>query len=978
MTILSAAHGRSVRFVLGIMLCVFAYGNLQAADPFIGLRVQPDRLAAMIEEESPEAKKDLKFGMAKNILLTQLRVSEAVLLMYPNEKTMLLPVLRLNLPKEKFELFFSSKESPAAAFVVRDEKGLLRIKPEVLKDMQKKDFPLEDYRGVYSGSALWIAPLSLMSAGKPPEVSREMMSLLNAGKGVEDMAALAILIPEKLKKGWEKKIKNAPGVKGNMQAGMFASMISSILSELGKSLMSIDSMSLSFANKAGQRTITYAQLFREKGGEKIAAALKARKPGAIKAPGILKNIVKLLKRDYIQSKVSFASRKLSLELGWNKKDDKQAGGDLGKATIGYIIQKSFGGGGVKPTQGTIVTAYTDAPDISLQSDTEALKKEIPEVIRKCIFAGNFWARGKTPSMSFEVDIPRFQNRCLSKLEYKVTDAKSPDGTSILRKTKRKIGQNINLTGTYAGSVRVNVQEGTKPEQLGTATVDFTLTMPSGIEIYEFKASDKPDTKKSRNNVTVTLTQLERDVASVDVEGGKSIYLFATDNTGRTLAPGNGSWSSTSASRKFQGLIDTLGVAVVKKEITHDFTLDLDMNKGKPYPFPEKPTSTIPVRFDAQRMPEYVSYSTEDVQDLKVTWKESEKKSWNDGLRLSLNKLPFHGRVSWEAHFFGQNKPARISGRQSWNKKAAPAFAVKTADLKTANAAFGKVKLDFASGITRLVFTKTADNSEIKKKLPSGKVFSVTFTKNEIAYKAMGCNILQSMATDNDGNRLKRASHSSYRNNAHHYYFWGQPAAFTVDVSESKFVHIHPFEVVKRPVDKKAYAAFKKNMDRYARVADILMTISKRRSRNYRLSRFPEGVAGLYYLHDRNQKPARLIDEKVAHSDPLGSKRFGYTPAPHLGYTFTVLKGKTQNGKNVPYKRKDKNSTYKWAKGLFEIADFQEKPVLAALPSSKDDPVMIVHWSRIYMKYMDGKSLEYAPQNVRKGGWSETSFINEDQ
>ncbi len=978
MTILSAVVGRSVRFVLGVMLCVVACENLQAADPFVGLRIQPDRLIAMIEEESPDANKDLKFGMVKGILLAQLQVSEAVLLVYPNEKTMILPVLKIQLPKKKYDAFFGSSESPAAAFVMQDKDGILRVKPEVLTDMKKKDFPLEDYRGVYSGGALWIAPLSLMPAGNTPAVSKEMTSLLDAGKSAEDMAALAVLIPEKLKTGWENKVKDVPGVKGNMQVGMFASLATRILSELGTSLLSIDSMSLSFANKVGVRKITYAQLFREKGGEKIAGALKARKTDAIKAPGILKNIVKLLKRDYIQSKVSYDSKKLCLELGWNKKNDKQAGRELGEATIGYIFRKSFGGGGMKPTQGTIVTSYTNAPEISPALDIEKLKKEMSDIVSKCIFPGHFWARGKTPSMSFEVDMPRFNNSCLAKLEYQVTGAKSPDGTSVFRDDKTKYHQSINLSGTYAGTIRVNVQEGTKPEQLGTATVNFKLTMPSKIEIVEFNASDKPDTKKTSSNVTVTLKQLERDIASVEVDGGTSIHLFACDKTGKAIASSSGSWSSTTASRKFQGVIETLKVVVGKEKVTHDFSLDLAMNKGKPFPVPKEPTGTIPVRFDPQRMPEYVSYSKTDVQDMKVTWQESEKKSWNDGLRLSLNKLPYHGRVSWEVHFFGQNKPAIISGRQSWNKKAAPAFLVKTEDLKKANAAFGKVKLDFSSAITRLVFKKSADNTEITKKLPSGKVFSVTFNKNEIAYKAMGCNILQSMAVDKQVRRLKRVNHTSYRNNIQRHYFWGQPSAFTVDVSESKFVHIHPFEIIKRTVDKKAYASFKTNMDRYARIAEILTTISKKRSRNYRLARFPEGVAGLYYLFDFKGKPARLIDEKVAHSDPLGSKRFGYTATPYQGYTFTLLKGKLQNGKKIPYNLKDKKTTFKWEKGSFDITEFKENPVLAAIPSSKEDPVMIVHWSRIYIKYTDGTVVEYVPQDLRKDGWSEASFISEKQ
>jgi len=134
------------------------------------------------------------------------------------------------------------------------------------------------------------------------------------------------------------------------------------------------------------------------------------------------------------------------------------------------------------------------------------------------------------------------------------------------------------------------------------------------------------------------------------------------------------------------------------------------------------------------------------------------------------------------------------------------------------------------------------------------------------------------------------------------------------------------------------------------------------------------LAGYYYLLNASGQPAKFIDIAIANSDPAGQTRYGYQVKPYNGYYFALAKGEEINGKQVPYRTRDKQEELKWEKGSFLIAPLAETPsfiTIVATPADVKGATIIKSWRTSYLcRFLSGAPLEYVRDDVSTKGWTD--------
>ncbi len=132
---------------------------------------------------------------------------------------------------------------------------------------------------------------------------------------------------------------------------------------------------------------------------------------------------------------------------------------------------------------------------------------------------------------------------------------------------------------------------------------------------------------------------------------------------------------------------------------------------------------------------------------------------------------------------------------------------------------------------------------------------------------------------------------------------------------------------------------------------------------------------MFYLYDRKkQTPMKLIDQKIAHSDPAGQERLEYDLKPYKGYYFTVLSGVESAGGKNDYMRIPKQQAFSWKNGSFKTAPFLQPPDLAAIPGDETQPTFFIQFDQVYMKQLNGTKLTYLPEDYYGKGWVEAKFV----
>jgi hypothetical protein len=601
-----------------------------------------------------------------------------------------------------------------------------------------------------------------------------------------------------------------------------------------------------------------------------------------------------------------------------------------------------------------------------------LKPKIQLIIEQSLFPGHFWNFGESPQMALDLDTVDIPNAILAELTYEVASIRSPDGEDVLRIGDSKLKTKIHPGSLFPGSLSLSIKKETPPEALGTARIRFHLSLPIVLEVFEFKAGAQKGSVKTGNEFRVTLERLEKDVAQISCTGGRTAHLIAFDLTGNALASREKMNSSSIFSTRFQGVIDTLKVVVVEKMLEYPFDVEVDLNAGKELTLSKKPEIPARIRYNHKLLPMCVDLEETDLDNLTVVWKEAAGGVWKDNLFIQMPKGPFSGHAVWEVHFFGKSKPLFLKGNPIQGMRDF-SFRLDKGQLKNASAAFGKVQLNIKTGIKRLAFVNNNNGETESSRLPSGDNVHVRFNQNEVAFSAGSAEMIKTSAYDTAGRRLRQDNYTRNQGDKHKIYFWGLPAKFVLDVATRTVKKQILFDIIQRPLDMQAYRTFKQTIENQREIVTTLKIVDRARRKD--LSYYGDDLAGLYYLYDRNnKKPMQLIDKTIAHSDPVGQKRFHYMVKPYKGYFFTVLSGVQANGVNQEYQRRPAKSEFMWQGGTIKTNALTRHPDLVAIPEDKSQPTFFLQWGQVYMKPLYGLDLNYLPENFNAKGWSEARFI----
>jgi predicted Zn finger-like uncharacterized protein len=629
--------------------------------------------------------------------------------------------------------------------------------------------------------------------------------------------------------------------------------------------------------------------------------------------------------------------------------------------------------GLIPSAGEVEIRYVPESDFVSAVDVDRLKAGIPHIIADCLFPGNFLDSGDKPMMTLDLDPVDIPNAALAELTYEVKSIRSAEGRDVLRVEKSTFRPSLQPGSLFPGNIALNIKKGTAPDTLGKATIDFHLSLPTVLKIFDFNMGDKGGIGKEVDGVHVTLDRLEKDVARVSSNRAESIRLIAYDQGGNALAAKESMQTSASASARFYGLIDTLKVVVIRDMLEYPFEVEVDLNGGKALTLAREAQIPPRIRYNRQPVPVYVDFSAEDIQKLSVTWTEGQPDAWNDSLSIKLPGGTFSGNAVWEVHFFGNDNKPRVLTGNSIRSNTEVSYTLDKGILKQVSAAFGKVQLNLHSDIKRLTFFRKEGLQPDVRQLASGEEVSVVFNKNEVIYSTGSAEVIQTAAFDARGKRLKEDPYTRNKGDKCIVYFWGVPAKLVIDVSTKTIKQLLPFEIKQRPVNEKAYLAYRRLIENQREVVKTIKAID--RARRGDRSYYGDDLAGLYYLYDQKTRlPMRLISQDVAHSDPAGQQRFGYQVKPYKGYFFTVLSGIETNGTNKGYNRRLKKSSFSWQNGTIVTTALTRHPDLAAIPEDGSQPTFFLQWGQVFMKPLNGEKLAYLPDGYYNNGWVEAKFI----
>ena len=948
-----------------------AVRKMAPAEPLFAARLNVPLLLDAIDQNMPEEKKDIKYKMTTGIFKS-IGLGKVQVYLYPHPEHTFLPVILAESEDgESLEKHLKSQEN-FIQFLERQPDSSYHFNQNVIPEDKQNNFPIDLYRIRFVDNIAVCAPenfAQVLKKGEDLIHKTQVAKMMTSISKSQDLAVLSVIVPENFSTDWQKKIQSNPALKQNPQAAMIAAMGSGVLARLSEPLKGTESLAVGFRlDDTNGRVLSYAQQFR-KGvdGKKIAEQLESGNQDDLNADGIALKLIEILNDPRYQHQIGHKNNRLNLELNWDEKHDQALLTSLSEATIGQLFAQSMD---LTPSEGPVSAKYAEQPRISTSVNVNKLKKELPESVQKNLFPGNYWSFGDEPRMTIDLDTLELPNASLAQLAYEVLEVVSTDGTSVIRMEENQFQQKINPGSISPGYIDVNVKKGTPAEKLGSAKIRFQISLPSALKTMEFVSGSAPGTYKESGGVQVKLGQLENDVAKITYRGGVSAQLFAFDKSGRPLASKESMSSPSAVATRFQGEIKTLMVAVVQEIFEHPFEVNVDLNGGKELALSYKPENPKRLRYDRHPITTYVNITEDELSDLEVNWREAGAMTWTDSLNVALPRGPFSGNIRWEVHFFGEDKPVYLSGNSFYGPRYI-SYGLPNGELQKAHAAFGKIRMDISSKIQRLTFEKNSKNKSFV--LLSGIQVKAHFDKNEITFDAGKADIIQTMAFDSEGRRLKKASYTGIKGNQKKIYFWGLPAKFIIDISTQKIKKTINFDIKQRPIDEAGYAKFKKEIENQREIVNTLKKIAQ--ARNKDRTKYGDDLAGLYYLYDRKKKkPITLINQKVAHSDPAGRERFGYKLTAFKGYYFTLLYGVESGGTKHDYQRLPKQQTFRWKKGSFKSSAFLQPPDLVAIPQDETQPTFFIQFNQVFMKQLNGSKLTYLPEDYYNQGWVEAKFL----
>ncbi len=560
-----------------------------AAEPFLALKLNVPLLMEAIDRNLPEHKKDIKYKMATGIFRS-FGLSRLQLYLYPDPQHAFLPVILAESEEgQNLEKQLKSQGN-YIQFLEPVSDGGFRIKTEVLPEDRLTPFPIDRYRIQFVDHTAVLAPENLSRALKEGQdfvLSSQVAQMMASIAQPEDLAVLAVRVPENFSNDWQKKIRGNPALQQNPQAAMVAAMGGGVLAQLSEPLKDVESLAIGFRlDESNGRVLRYAQQFREGvDGNRIYQQLQSRNPDDLNVDGLVSKLIELFNDPRYRHKIDHENNHLMLELNWEKLHDKSVLATLSEATLGPLFAQGME---LTPSKGPVAAQYDAAPNLSTDIDIDDLKKTIPAALQQRLFPGNYWSAGDQPRMTLALDTLDVPNASMARMTYEVLDVVSADGTRIMRVEENQFQHIINPGDVSPGNIDINVQPGIPAEVLGTAKIRFNIALPTRLKKLEFRSSDEPGTEKASDTVRVKLRRLEKDVAKITFRGGVSARLFAFDKTGRSLVSGESMSSSSSAAARFQGEIRTLMVVVVQEMLDYPFEVAVDLNAGKALTLSHKP------------------------------------------------------------------------------------------------------------------------------------------------------------------------------------------------------------------------------------------------------------------------------------------------------------------------------------------------------------------------------------------------------
>jgi predicted Zn finger-like uncharacterized protein len=945
--------------------------SVAPAEPFFAARFNVPRLLEAVDQNLPEEKKDITFKMTTGIFKS-IGLGKVQLYLYPHPEHTFLPViLAEGEDGESLEKQLKSQEN-FIRFLKHQPDGSYLFNKKALPEDKQSNFPIEQYRIQFVDNIAVCAPenfAEVLEEGEDRIHKSRVAQMMTSVANPQDLAVVSVIVPENFSTDWQKKIQNNPALKQNPQAAMIAAMGGGLIARLSESLKGTESLAVGFRlDDTNGRVLSYAQQFRDDvDGQKIVDHLESGNQADFNVDGIALKLIELLNDPRYQHQIAQQNNRINLELNWDEQDDQALLASLSEATIGQLFAQSID---LAPSEGPIGTQYAEPPRISTSVNVNKLKETLPEAVQKSLFPGKYWSSGDEPRMTLDLDTLQFPNVSMAQLTYEVLEVLTTDGTGVMRREESQFQYKLRPGSISPGYIDVRVKKGTPAEALGTAKIRFQIALPSSLKKMEFFSDSEPGTLRESDEVRVKLERLEKDVAKVTYRGGVSAQLFAFDKSGRPLASRESMSSSSAVATRFHGEIKTLMVAVVQEMFEYPFKVDVDLNRGKELALSYKPENPKRLRYDHHPITTYVNITAEELSDLEVKWRESGALTWTDSLNVTLPKGPFNGDIRWEVHFFGENKPLYLSGNSFYGPRDI-SYGLSNGELQKAHAAFGKIRMKISSKIQRLTFEK--DSAEKSIVLLSGIQVNARFNKNEITFDAGKADVIQTMAFDSQGRRLKKAGYTGIKGSQKKIYFWGLPAKFVIDVSTQKIKKTLNFDIKQRPLNEAEYAKFKKEIENQRVIVNTLKQIARARNRDR--TKYGDDLAGLYYLYDRKKKkPITLIHQKVAHSDPAGRERFGYKLSPFKGYYFTLLSGVESGGAKHNYRRMPKQQTFRWKKGSFKSSAFLQPPDLVAIPQDETQPTFFIQYNQVFMKQLNGSKLTHLPEDYYNQGWIEAKFL----
>jgi len=926
-------------------------------EPTLALSVRMPRIIEQVEKRLPAEKKTDEF--TKQItFLKGVGLGKVEAFVYAGKETGIQPVLFVYGARDKYESLLTS--SPLKDYLIKDGDNY-RINVDAIPEKQREGIDLADYEISYNGSAFVCAPMSLKSEWNNPVEKPQNSTALATAEGAlagNSLGAFAVFIPEQLSENIKKDITDVKGLNKVPGSKMYVGLLGTMVDMLIEPFKDIKSLGASFEYDQDVRKLNYVQLFRDESKAEQAYSLMKEESADVDSD-LVSNLIEQLQNDSLTKDFLQNDSKLNVKLSWKAKDDQVVGKSIMKATVGFVFRNAFSGG-MKPTEGPIESKYTEEPIITEGLDIEKWKTMLASAISSSAFPDHFWDNTKDPKMTVQVDYLQLPNTSVSKVEYEVLSVLDISGKEIQRKVERKFPNTLNFSWTHGTRIELPVLAGTKKETLGKAKLLFKVSAPETVRVVEFKSSEKQNTWKSSGAVKVKVKKMDRDVVSVSFRGGKKAKVIAYDKTGKALAHSGSTWSDSSWSGKFKGVVSSIKVAVSTRLVEYEDEVWFDLNKGEALKLPETPNSDVRTRYDYSSSRIYDDIQMSELSELEVEWKEAVDNHRNDSLIIKMPKKNVKGNSRWQVNFFGKDKPIMLKG-DAFSSNGDYVFSMKKGELAKVNRAFGKVKLSLYSGIKVLEVNKENDGKEQTVEVKPGATLTVTFNKNHVYYKFHNSGNIRELnfaAFDVTGKRLK----STYTRNGKA--FWGIPVKFVVTAALDKIEKTVDFDLTERPIDETRFSKYQEDLEKQKEIYMTLKTLQEK-SRRY-LGYYGDSLAALHYLKKSksDKKPMSLVPQYIAHSDPLGQQRFGYKLTPYKGYYFSLTLGKVANGENKQHARGDEREFF-WKHGSFKSKRFRDKPLIIATPVDKEKPSFIVVWSDVMLKDLNGEKLEYEPENYYK-------------